>query len=271
MRQGVRFRSCARPTGAGPRPFSTPALNSGDAPKVLAVGDIHIENYGSWRDAEGRVVWGVNDFDEAAKCPTRSTWCGSPPARCWPTCADGRGRGLPPHSCRLPQGCRQAAAVRARPPASMAAREGGRAGGGPDKILDQVRSGEEQVETPDRTALSQGVAGGIAARVRSDVLAAHRRDGFAWTPAVGRLCGLAGRAGGARSKSGAVLGLGASPWGFAAVALRGSRARPPSPPNLVPDRARHRGAAASPNDRKIELPSGRRTRSTRVLQSARPS
>src|SRR6266576_50249 len=24
-----------------------------DAPKVLAIGDIHIENYGSWRDAEG--------------------------------------------------------------------------------------------------------------------------------------------------------------------------------------------------------------------------
>jgi hypothetical protein len=41
----------------------------GDAPKVLAVGDIHIENYGSWRDAEGRVVWGVNDFDEAAQMP----------------------------------------------------------------------------------------------------------------------------------------------------------------------------------------------------------
>ena len=40
-----------------------------DAPVVLAIGDIHIENYGSWRDAEGRVVWGVNDFDEAADMP----------------------------------------------------------------------------------------------------------------------------------------------------------------------------------------------------------
>src|SRR5438045_4167781 len=40
-----------------------------DAPSVLAIGDIHIENYGSWRDAEGRVVWGVNDFDEAADMP----------------------------------------------------------------------------------------------------------------------------------------------------------------------------------------------------------
>ena len=39
------------------------------APSVLAVGDIHIENFGSWRDTEGRLVWGVNDFDEAARMP----------------------------------------------------------------------------------------------------------------------------------------------------------------------------------------------------------
>ena len=39
------------------------------APSVLAVGDIHIENFGSWRDNEGRLVWGVNDFDEAARMP----------------------------------------------------------------------------------------------------------------------------------------------------------------------------------------------------------
>lgn len=40
-----------------------------DAPSVLAVGDIHLENYGTWRDAEGRLAWGVNDFDEAAEMP----------------------------------------------------------------------------------------------------------------------------------------------------------------------------------------------------------
>jgi hypothetical protein len=34
------------------------------APAVLAVGDLHVENYGTWRDAEGRLVWGINDFDE---------------------------------------------------------------------------------------------------------------------------------------------------------------------------------------------------------------
>ena len=40
-----------------------------DAPQALAVGDIHLENYGTWRDDEGRLIWGVNDFDEAADMP----------------------------------------------------------------------------------------------------------------------------------------------------------------------------------------------------------
>src|SRR5215470_17923995 len=35
------------------------------AQQVLAVGDLHVENFGTWRDAEGRLIWGVNDFDEA--------------------------------------------------------------------------------------------------------------------------------------------------------------------------------------------------------------
>ncbi|MFO0995539.1 MAG: DUF2252 family protein [Alphaproteobacteria bacterium] len=40
-----------------------------DAPRVLAVGDAHLENFGTWRDGEGRLVWGVNDFDEGAVMP----------------------------------------------------------------------------------------------------------------------------------------------------------------------------------------------------------
>src|SRR6476659_5788097 len=40
-----------------------------EAPVSLAVGDLHIENFGTWRDAEGRLAWGINDFDEAAKLP----------------------------------------------------------------------------------------------------------------------------------------------------------------------------------------------------------
>ena len=39
------------------------------APNVLGVGDLHVENYGTWRDAEGRLVWGINDFDEACQLP----------------------------------------------------------------------------------------------------------------------------------------------------------------------------------------------------------
>lgn len=38
-------------------------------PVVLSVGDIHLENFGTWRDVDGRLVWGINDFDEAAEMP----------------------------------------------------------------------------------------------------------------------------------------------------------------------------------------------------------
>jgi len=43
--------------------------NLANAPPVLAVGDIHLENFGTWTDREGRIVWGVNDCDEAADMP----------------------------------------------------------------------------------------------------------------------------------------------------------------------------------------------------------
>lgn len=44
----------------------------GDAargPRVLAVGDLHVENFGTWRDIEGRLIWGINDFDETWRLP----------------------------------------------------------------------------------------------------------------------------------------------------------------------------------------------------------
>src|SRR5262245_15479381 len=40
-----------------------------DAEEALCVGDIHLENFGTWRDEDGRLIWGVNDFDEAADMP----------------------------------------------------------------------------------------------------------------------------------------------------------------------------------------------------------
>jgi len=39
------------------------------APEVLAVGDLHVENFGTWRDLDGRLIWGINDFDEAFPLP----------------------------------------------------------------------------------------------------------------------------------------------------------------------------------------------------------
>jgi hypothetical protein len=39
------------------------------APALLAVGDLHVENFGTWRDQEGRLVWGINDFDESFELP----------------------------------------------------------------------------------------------------------------------------------------------------------------------------------------------------------
>lgn len=39
------------------------------APRLLAVGDLHVQNFGTWRDPEGRLVWGVNDLDEVATMP----------------------------------------------------------------------------------------------------------------------------------------------------------------------------------------------------------
>jgi hypothetical protein len=39
------------------------------APSLLGVGDLHVENFGTWRDHEGRLIWGVNDVDEAATMP----------------------------------------------------------------------------------------------------------------------------------------------------------------------------------------------------------
>src|ERR1017187_9705560 len=38
-------------------------------PRILSVGDLHVENFGTWRDTDGRLVWGVNDFDEASLFP----------------------------------------------------------------------------------------------------------------------------------------------------------------------------------------------------------
>jgi hypothetical protein len=45
------------------------AGDAGAGTRVAAVADLHLENFGTWRDTEGRLVWGVNDFDEATRLP----------------------------------------------------------------------------------------------------------------------------------------------------------------------------------------------------------
>ncbi len=40
-----------------------------EAPEVVGVGDLHLENFGTWRDEDNRLVWGVNDVDEACEIP----------------------------------------------------------------------------------------------------------------------------------------------------------------------------------------------------------
>ena len=40
-----------------------------DGPVVAAVGDLHLENFGTWQTAEGPLAWGVNDFDESECLP----------------------------------------------------------------------------------------------------------------------------------------------------------------------------------------------------------
>jgi Uncharacterized protein conserved in bacteria (DUF2252) len=37
--------------------------------KVTATGDLHIASFGTWRDEFGRLVWGIDDFDEAYPLP----------------------------------------------------------------------------------------------------------------------------------------------------------------------------------------------------------
>jgi len=88
-----------------------PALcpKAASAPTVLAIGDLHVENYGTWRDAEGRLIWGINDFDEAFPLPytidlvrlTTSAWLAIKlgrlpvtPARACAAILDGYTKGL---------------------------------------------------------------------------------------------------------------------------------------------------------------------------------
>ena len=49
--------------------FPNVCQKAADAPIVLSVGDLHAANFGTWRDARDELIWGINDFDEAALLP----------------------------------------------------------------------------------------------------------------------------------------------------------------------------------------------------------
>src|SRR5262245_49951473 len=53
-------------------PAVCPKLARRDQDVLLAVGDLHVENFGVWRDSRQRLVWGVNDFDDACELPFTS-------------------------------------------------------------------------------------------------------------------------------------------------------------------------------------------------------
>ena len=83
---GRLLKSKHRKMAAGPFPFLRatfyrwverwpkvcPRLAERDDDVLLVVGDLHVENFGVWRDSRNRLVWGVNDFDDACELPFTS-------------------------------------------------------------------------------------------------------------------------------------------------------------------------------------------------------
>jgi hypothetical protein len=83
---GRLLKNKHRKMSAGPFPFLRatfyrwverwpevcPRLAERDQDVLLAVGDLHVENFGVWRDSRERLVWGVNDFDDACELPLTS-------------------------------------------------------------------------------------------------------------------------------------------------------------------------------------------------------
>ena len=53
-------------------PEVCPRLAARHQDVLLCVGDLHVENFGVWLDSQGRLVWGVNDFDDACELPFTS-------------------------------------------------------------------------------------------------------------------------------------------------------------------------------------------------------
>jgi len=49
--------------------FGTALRQLAGAPATIVAGDLHIENFGTWRDRDARLGWGINDLDEVDLLP----------------------------------------------------------------------------------------------------------------------------------------------------------------------------------------------------------
>ncbi len=182
--------------------------DAASAPKALAVGDLHVENFGTWRDIEGRLIWGINDFDEAWSLPYTNDLI---------TAGNQRAAG--------PDGVRREVGRGSHPQRISGSARGGRtadrAGGAssrlaPDGYRAAARTGGVLGKAARASGSGRGAAGGRAERDRQT----HARKGVALACGASRGrprqpgprtlcgdCGVARRVGGARGESAGAFGM----------------------------------------------------------------
>src|SRR5713226_6511533 len=146
-------------------------------PHILSVGDLHVENFGTWRDTDGRLVWGVNDFDEACLFPYTMDLVRLATSALLATRED--------RMAMKPKG--SAAAI-------LAGYERGMEEGGRPFVLEESHEWLRAIaESKLRDPVPAGAAGGGARKSGADPAGGDR--------------GVEGRAGGARSEGAGAIGV----------------------------------------------------------------
>ena len=183
----------------------------GMQPPSSAVGDIHLENFGTWRDDDGRLVWGVNDFDEAAEMPYALDLVRlATSALLASHRASVRSRGI---SCDChPRGLRARACVRRRPSSSTAIGPGC-ASCWPSRTSSAPSSGARS-RRPSTSRRRRAIARALAdamprAAPRHAHRAPHRRHWQPGSAALDRRGRMARRPGRARAQGRCCFGLAA--------------------------------------------------------------
>jgi len=64
-------------------------------PEILICGDLHLENFGAYRTAEGDFRYDINDFDESMVAHSSMDLVRAPPASFWPRRSGGSPRPRP--------------------------------------------------------------------------------------------------------------------------------------------------------------------------------